>query len=188
MALCNGPYFGSSNEPFSSLTTEYKKIVGAAVFSHDKDLTFTLNNLTIGKTYKIQIWASDSRGADRNESVSGSPVLSYNTGAAAGGLGEYIIGTFTADSTHQVLSFVGGSSTGFPLSGQINGLQLRTAPPEPRSTVLLMCPRGAGDREIGQNNAVRQQLKAVPLAPAAAKSQVYGEEVSSQHVQKGVPP
>jgi alpha-galactosidase len=83
--------------------------------------TVNLSNLTIGNTYQIQIWASDTdttlgtagnKGLLLGNGANGAPVLGTDTmllyeyadGATAGvyGLGgQYGIGTFTADATTQ---------------------------------------------------------------------------------------
>jgi hypothetical protein len=63
-----------------------------------------------------------------------STVLDYNTTEAVGGVGQFAIGTFTADSTSQVLGF--SSPTETP---QLNGLSLRvTAVPEPSTYALVL--------------------------------------------------
>jgi hypothetical protein len=67
-----------------------------------------------------------------------STVLDYNTTEAVGGIGQFAIGTFTADSTSQVLGF--SSPTETP---QLNGLSLRvTAVPEPASVAMTMGAAG----------------------------------------------
>ena len=128
---------GAPESPYGSLTTEYQNLLyyGAWVFP-SATATITLNNLTIGYTYQVQIFANDSRtdGYGRSMALTGSStVLDYNTTEAVGGVGQFAIGTFTADSTSQVLGF--SSSTQTP---QLNGLSLRVAVPEPSTYALVL--------------------------------------------------
>jgi hypothetical protein len=60
--------------------------------------------------------------------------LEHNTGVA-GSVGQFVLGTFTADATTQSISFQGfGAGTNFG-STQINAVQLR-AVPEPAGLAL----------------------------------------------------
>ena len=88
--------------------------------------TLTFSGLTIGQEYAIQYWVQDSRtGAgdinERNLTLAGStPVtLDYNNGA---GVGQWAVGTFTADSATQDISITANSSV------QIGMIQLRALP------------------------------------------------------------
>jgi hypothetical protein len=125
--------FGSAAEPFSSLNAAYQTLLaGARYRAHDFG-ELTLNNLTPNSKYEVQVWVNDSRLGQgyRSQTVSGSLSLSYNVGNADGGLGQYVIGTFTADSTgSQTLSISGVDNV------QFNGLQLRIIP-EPSTITLL---------------------------------------------------
>ena len=76
----------------------------------------TLNNLTVGRVYAVQVWVSDPRGggvAGRTETITGNnqATLAYNVPAATGGVGQYTIGTFTAGAGSQVFSVTSASST-----------------------------------------------------------------------------
>jgi hypothetical protein len=100
-------------------------------------MQMTLSNLTPNTTYLIQIWANDSRGGgitrtETFESLGGSvsDPLTYRQ-PTDGGLGQYIVGTFTtgaAETTQAIFSTT-------PL-GQVNALQLR-AIPEPSTYVMF---------------------------------------------------
>jgi hypothetical protein len=133
--------FGSGNPPYSNLSQAYQILLSSAHYngSTGTPASITLNNLTVGDDYEIQVFVNDSRdiGGIRSESISGSPYLEFNTTGSDGGLGEYVTGTFTADSTSQTLTFTPASDN-FSVA-QVNGLQLRnlSAVPEPSSLVLL---------------------------------------------------
>ena len=88
--------------------------------------SLTFSGLTIGQEYAVQYWVQDSRTGlgdvnDRNLTLAGStPVtLDYNDGS---GVGQWAIGTFTADTTTQDIAITASSSV------QINMVQLRALP------------------------------------------------------------
>jgi hypothetical protein len=135
-------YFGSDGNPYRALSTPYQNLLYYGAWAYPSDTaTITLNNLTIGYTYQVQIFANDSRtdGYGRSMALTGSStVLDYNTAEAVGGVGQFAIGTFTANSTSQVLGF--SSPTETP---QLNGLSLRvTAVPEPSGVAMTMGAAG----------------------------------------------
>lgn len=124
--------------PAYGLNAAYKTLLDGARYSAGGDTcTVTLNNLVVGRQYQVQLWVDDSRiyGPGRSETVvsGGNTVtLQYsNAGAStAGGIGQHTIGTFTADTSSQVITLKGnpGGST------QLNALQLRdvtAVPPSP---------------------------------------------------------
>ena len=128
---------GAPESPYGSLSTEYQNLLyyGAWAFP-SATASFTLNSLIAGYEYQVQIFANDSRveGFGRSMALTGSStVLDYNTTEAVGGVGQFAIGTFTADSISQELFF--SSPTETP---QLNGLSLRvTAVPEPTSLSMI---------------------------------------------------
>ena len=130
------PGFGSDGNPYRALSTAYQNLLYYGAWAYPSaTASFTLNNLTSGFVYQVQIWANDSRteGFGRAMALTGSSTaLDYNTTEAVGGLGQFAIGTFTADSTSQVLNF--SSSTQTP---QLNGLSLRVVP-EPSTYALVV--------------------------------------------------
>jgi hypothetical protein len=123
-------------------------------FSFSPAGTITLGNLTVGKKYLLQFWVSDARGGGtlptRVETLTSStggdtniPTLAYE---APGSIdGQWVTGTFTADSTGTQTLVLAASntnpSTGDGGSAQVNLLQLRdiTGVPEPTSLGLAAC-------------------------------------------------
>jgi hypothetical protein len=104
--------------------------------------TITLNGLTIGKTYQLEVWVNDGRGSNTGRSetlsgdVGGTPGL-VMYGGGAGVDGQFDIGTFVATGTSQVLNLASGNQ-------QINGLLLTNPVPEPASIVALAGLGGMG--------------------------------------------
>jgi hypothetical protein len=137
--------FSSSATPFSSLSTAYKAMLsngGTALL--DSTITATLGGLTVGQPYRLQWWTSDPANSQGvlNEtfatttatSGSNSVTLDSNSTNANGGLGQYVIGTFTADSTSQTFDLNSPLGNTSPL---IDGFQLRAvAVPEPSTWVM----------------------------------------------------
>ena len=127
---------GVPGTPYRSLSNEYQNLLYYGAWVSSATASFTLNSLIAGYEYQVQIFANDSRvaGFGRSMALTGSStVLDYNTTEAVGGVGQFAIGTFTADSISQELFF--SSPTETP---QLNGLSLRvTAVPEPTSLSMI---------------------------------------------------
>ena len=129
----NSGSFNSSSSPFSGLTTAYQHILKGSVYKSGSVSTgtITLNNLTSGNTYLVQIWVNDPRatslvtGSSRTETVTttggNSVTLNFNSTAAEGGSGQYVIGIFTANATTQVINVSSGTGN----VDQINAIQVR---------------------------------------------------------------
>ena len=92
-------------------------------------------NLQIGQSYEIQLWYADRR------SFAGSFTQIFDDGngntvtlgATGGGIGQFAIGTFTADALTQTLLIAGGNPPGEP---HLNAYQIRGIP-EPATMALL---------------------------------------------------
>ena len=103
-----------------------------------KTLNFSINGLTTGSQYLIQYWVQDGRNVDtvRNRTVVvGGQTLAVNVGAVTtgSGLGQYLTGTFTADSSSQTFTAVGGTGD----VAYANAMQVRLlAVPEPSTWAI----------------------------------------------------
>ena len=94
--------------------------------------------MTPGHEYLVEFWVNDGRniGESRSETVTGgtntAAALSY--GSDGSGPGQYIIGTFIADSTGDQTLTLTRSSTGSDPDAQINLFQVRDITPSPNVT------------------------------------------------------
>ena len=140
-SIAGGNFYGAP----SGFSTAYQSLLNAAFFESNSNpaepLVLTFNGLTPGQTYQFETWVNDTRTGvgvgTRTETVgAGNDVatLAYQTGTL--GAGQFVLGTFTADSTgSQVMTYTGNADA------QINAFQLRAVPvPEPASLGLV----GAG--------------------------------------------
>ena len=119
---------GGSGSPLNTLSSSYISMIqGGAWTSSGTAVTVTLNNLTSGHQYLVQIWVDDSRNSTtRTETVTGgggnTVTLNYNSTGTGGGVGQYTIGNFTASATSQAITLTGSAST------QLNAIQVRDVP------------------------------------------------------------
>lgn len=105
--------------------------------------------------------SNDSRGpgfplVTASDSPGHSVTLNPTPNPTSAGLGQYAVGTFTADATSEVITFSGSEN----FIGWVNGLQLRnlgpaaTGVPEPSTLTLLgmgaVCSVGYGWRRRKQ--------------------------------------
>ncbi|MGD9856494.1 MAG: PEP-CTERM sorting domain-containing protein [Planctomycetaceae bacterium] len=139
--------FGSGGAPFSALSADYQTLLDYGDFAANAgqndftgDLTLTISGLTVNHQYEFQWWTNDSRpfstGPVTATSGATSVSLDPNTTNAAGGTGQYVIGTFIATAATESIVF---STTG---NGNVqNAFQVRdltvAAVPEPNSFALL---------------------------------------------------
>lgn len=115
--------------PFSNLSAGYQALLGTAAGS-GQQMTLTMNGLTVGQNYLFETWVNDSRDFTSaftfpvTVSAGNSVILIPNTTVFGGGVGQFVLGTFTANSTSQQ---VGYFNSEFAI---VNGFQLRAlAPP-----------------------------------------------------------
>jgi hypothetical protein len=121
-AISGGAGLGTCANP--ALSPAYQNVVGYAATGAGTNCTFTLNGLTVGHNYQVQVWINDSRSGygDRKADITsegGNTVnIDYNNTNGNGGNGQYAIGTFTADATTQTI-------TEYSAALQLNAIQLR---------------------------------------------------------------
>lgn len=118
--------FWIAASPFQDLSPAYTNVLRGAAYGGTAAGTVTLNGLTAGHDYSVQIWVSDPRsaGSGRTETINGSAVtLDYNSFDAAGGVGQYVVGYFTSGSTSQAFAMTPSASG----SVQLNAISVRDA-------------------------------------------------------------
>jgi hypothetical protein len=159
--------YSTSTAPFSALSSTYRSILTGGMYGGAVVATVTLNNLTAGHTYAVQVWVSDPRGggtAGRTENLLGynQATLAYNVPPALGGIGQYSIGVFTAASGSQIFSL---SATNSGASTQINALLVSDVtttgyqPVNPSASTLL----GVGDTIIIQRPQTQSWIDAINM-------------------------
>ncbi len=137
----DGSYWGANP---TGITGDYLNLMIAGGPYNGSSLT--LNNLTVGQQYAVQLWANDSRTAGIGRTTiysdgnGNSVTLDQNTTDAVGGPGQFVIGTFTADATGtQLINVAGGAGTGISM---FNAIQVR-AIPEPATLGMVAAFGGA---------------------------------------------
>lgn len=140
-----GPTFDNGYDGFGSPNTSdtnYNTLLKYGRFSNEGSTpaTFSWSGMTPGNTYLIQLWVNDGRdiGQSRSETITGgtntSAPLSY--GSDGSGPGQYIIGTFVANSSGGQTLTLTPFSTGSSPDPQINLFQVRDI-----TATLLSAPR-----------------------------------------------
>jgi hypothetical protein len=148
---------GSTNAPFSGLSATYRGLLSTEVYSSNlATMQVDLGGLTNGTDYRLQWWTNDSSlysyaGSLFFENVigggaSGNVTLDPNTTNTNGGLGQYVIGTFTASGTTASFTLT-GSGTGAWQFPMMNALQIR-AVPEPSTYAISLASLACGGYSI----------------------------------------
>ncbi|NBV35385.1 MAG: hypothetical protein EBR81_16750, partial [Proteobacteria bacterium] len=114
------------------LSTGYQNLLNGGVYTDGTGtITVTMNGLTVGKTYLVQMWANESRNnftgsTDRAENVIGNNTvrIEYNVSNLGGGVGQYVVGSFVANATSQNFTLTPPAGLVSP-SAQINAIQVR---------------------------------------------------------------
>ncbi len=136
--------FGSIFEPFNNLPSAYRTLLAGANYVSNQQnptdftgsITLGISGLTTGLEYYFQWWTNDSRpfasGPVIATSGGASVALDPNTTNAAGGAGQFAIGTFTADAPTQVVTFTTTGNANLQ-----SAFQLRVVP-EPSTAFLFV--------------------------------------------------
>lgn len=141
--------YGSSATPYSALSADMKALLGTGMMRQPNTvaggmtLQLSLNSLTIGTTYKLQVWLNDSGegpnavGAGTNtieiaDSLEIGTTAVPNTTAVDGGLGQIKTLTFTA-SEPGISITIGSNGGPYP---HLNAFQLRAGPFAPSSPTI----------------------------------------------------
>jgi hypothetical protein len=134
----SGPTFDNGYDGYGSPNTDdsnYNALLRFGRYSNEGSTpaTFSWAGMTPGHVYLVQLWANDARnlGESRTETITGgnktSEPLSF--GSDGSGPGQYIIGTFVANSSGAQTLTLTPSSTGSSPTPQINLFQVREITP-----------------------------------------------------------
>ncbi|MDD5675792.1 MAG: ADP-ribosylglycohydrolase family protein [Chitinivibrionales bacterium] len=121
------------------VTGTYGNMLQAGLFVDYADkYTITLNNLTSGHNYQIQIWSCDAYYDGGNTTITcGDSVVLDKSKVNGLGAGQYVIGTFTAGATAPKLTFSGTQGGSGDKGPVINALQVRE-----NGTTGVIAPKG----------------------------------------------
>jgi glucuronoarabinoxylan endo-1,4-beta-xylanase len=141
---------GGTSNPYNNLSTSYKRLVRGLVYGNTGAAgaatsgTITLQGLTVGTAYEVQVWINDSRSgasggtnsyptrvATLSSAGGNSVALAHYVGGTstspAGGLGQYAIGTFIANATTQAIYETDTNTTSGGTGGtELNAIQVRS--------------------------------------------------------------
>ena len=127
----------SANAPFAALSASYRNLLSWGAGDFTSPAPITMSGLTVGAKYEFEWWTNDSNGFQfvTTATAVNSVSLTTNTTGLNGGVGQFDIGTFTADASSETITFSSG------LQDIISGFELRqtaAAAPEPASLALLV--------------------------------------------------
>lgn len=136
----SGPTFDSGYDSYGSPGTSdanYNALLQYGRYSNtgNQTATYSWSGMTPGHLYLVQLWVNDQRniGEIRTETVTGgantSAPLTYASDGTGPGRGQYVIGTFVANSSRGQTLSLNASSTGANPSPQINLFQVRDITP-----------------------------------------------------------
>jgi hypothetical protein len=119
---------------FDALSQTFKNLLTSSAYNSGGTVTASLNNLTLGRVYAVQVFLNESRYVSAgNEfmrdinvtSAGGNTVnLKANAQRVAGGVGQFTLGTFVADATSQSFSLTAGAAATSKAT-QVNAMQMR---------------------------------------------------------------
>jgi hypothetical protein len=133
--------YTSASAPFANLSPAYQATLQGADYLYSatsSTVTITLNRLTSGDTYTVQVWVCDPSisSAWRDEilasgtnGVTNCVTLDYNVNHSTGGVGQYATGIFTADAPTQSFTITGDfippNGHASIIQPQLHAIQLR---------------------------------------------------------------
>ncbi len=128
--LTSSASLGGATTSFTNLSSSYQSLLGSGGSASDPfTITVTLAGLTIGTQYSLQWWSSNAAGVsgpfgtDLTTTTAASGANQVTLNSTAGGLGQFVTGTFTADAVSQIFTLQ--SPVGSNTAPLINALQLR---------------------------------------------------------------
>jgi len=130
----------SSSTPFAALSPSYQSLLAWSAGDSTTPATVTMSGLTVGAQYEFEWWSNISHLAEpfTTATAGNSVTLNTNTTGQNGGIGQFAIGTFTADASSETVTWSSFDQV------VINGIQLRElmspgvgAVPEPGSLTVL---------------------------------------------------
>jgi len=128
-----GEGFGAliAGSAFSTLTPGFQGVLRSGIFSPSATAEVTLNGLTPGTNYQVQIFTARTDANVREYTFAdGTSSVTLNSGVDAG---QFAIGTFTADAATQSLGIITDDSN----FGVFSAVVVAEAVPEPSSMALL---------------------------------------------------
>jgi len=129
--------FSTTSAPYANLASEYQDLLRSGLETGSGSYTLTMSSLTAGSNYQFQFWCDNSTtNSGQITATAGNAVtLSSNPSGISGGLGQFAIGTFTADSSSEMIIFASSDQYAY-----LNGAQLSLLSPvvpEPGATALF---------------------------------------------------
>ncbi len=131
--------------------TDYNSLLNSAAYGGGTgtvDMTLGGGNLVNGQQYEIQLWYVDVRteGVDTRAMIFGDGEITESSVSVSSGifgpsgtLGQYTIGTFTADGINQTLSLTPGVAPNAFGNSQLNAYQIRAVPEPSAASLVGLC-------------------------------------------------
>jgi hypothetical protein len=132
----------------------YDNLLRVAIYNNNTDnIILSWNGMTAGNTYQVELWVNDARGLGRTETATGGANTSATLSISPNGPGQYIIGTFVADSSgSENIALAAGAGGYGPM---LNLVQIRDLTPVPEPSTLALLSAGAGTMLFGWRRKFR---------------------------------
>jgi autotransporter-associated beta strand protein len=93
---------GSALPAFTSLSAGYKQLIQTSLYQGYGTVALTLTGLTPGNDYQVQFWINRSDYAgSKTKFIAGNTSGDVVANVGTNGVGQFVIGTFTANATTQ---------------------------------------------------------------------------------------